>query len=358
MDLQKRRAFIINFLYFLILTILILFLMKYGIPLFAPFIAAFIIAYLVRKPAHFFTKRLSLNYKLIVILLLFLLYGSVGILLVLLGIKLITLIGSFMSGLPAIYSLHIQPVLTQLFDAIEQSVFPLDASLVSALEEAERQLIQSVGNIVSTLSFSAMESISGLASSLPGIFLRILITVISSFFIAIDYDILTQFFLKQFSEKTKALFQHIKEYVAGTLFVCIRSYALIMSLTFLELSLGLSLIGITNAVFIALLISLFDILPVLGTGGIMIPWVIISALQGNYVLAIKLLIVYLVITIIRNILEPKIVGSQIGLHPIITLAGIFVGAQLFGIIGLFSFPIILSLLRHLNDIGMIHLYKA
>lgn len=358
MDLQKRRAFIIHFIYFLILTVLVLFLVKYGIPLFAPFIAAFIIAFLVRKPAHFLSKKLHLNEKLMVSLLLFLLYGSVGIVIVLIGIKLITLIGSFMSELPSIYSLHIQPVLTGLFDTIEQSVFPLDASLVSTLEEVERQLVQSVGNIVSKLSFSAMESISGLASSLPGIFLRILITVISSFFIAIDYDMLIRFFIRQFNEKTKALFRHIKEYVVGTLFVCIRSYALIMSLTFIELSVGLSLIGISNAISIALLISLFDILPVLGTGGIMIPWVIISALQGNYPLAVKLLIVYLAITVIRNILEPKIVGSQIGLHPVVTLAGIFVGAQLFGVIGLFTFPILLSLLRHLNDIGMIRLFKA
>ena len=130
-----------------------------------------------------------------------------------------------------------------------------------------------------------------------------------------------------------------------------------MSLTFVELSIGLTIIHVPNSVIIALLIAIFDILPVLGTGGIMIPWVVISAFSGDYPLALGLLIVYVVITIIRNILEPKIVGSQIGLHPVITLCSMFIGVQLFGVIGLFGFPIGLSLLRYLNENGTIHLYK-
>ena len=90
----------------------------------------------------------------------------------------------------------------------------------------------------------------------------------------------------------------IQPYVAGTLFVCIRSYALIMTITFVELSIGLTLIGV------------------------------------------------------------KIVGSQIGLHPVVTLSSMFVGAQLFGVLGLFGFPIGLSLLRHLNDNGTLRVYKT
>ena len=120
---------------------------------------------------------------------------------------------------------------------------------------------------------------------------------------------------------------------------------------------GLTIIGIDKAVLIAMAISVFDILPVLGTGGIMIPWVIVSAISGDYKLAAGLLAVYLVVTVIRNILEPKIVGSQIGLHPVVTLASMFAGVQLFGLLGLFGFPILLSLLRRLNENGTIKLFK-
>ena len=161
----------------------------------------------------------------------------------------------------------------------------------------------------------------------------------------------------QLNGKAKDIFFQIKEYVVGTLLVCIRSYALIMTITFVELAVGLSVIGVENPVLIAFLIALFDILPVLGTGGIMIPWTVLTALQGDYPLALGLLLVYLFVTVVRNILEPKIVGSQIGVHPVITLAGMFVGAQLFGVLGLFGFPIGLSLLRHLNEKGAIKVFK-
>ena len=74
-------------------------------------------------------------------------------------------------------------------------------------------------------------------------------------------------------------------------------------------------------------------------------------------LALSLLAIYLVITIIRNIIEPKIVGSQLGLHPVVTLCSMFVGAQLLGVVGMFGFPILLSLLRYLNDHEVIHIFK-
>ena len=176
-----------------------------------------------------------------------------------------------------------------------------------------------------------------MAGSLPGLFVKLLMMIISTFFIALDYDRIASFFVRQLSENGRTIFWEIKDYVTGTLFVCIRSYAIIMSITFVELSIGLSIIGIENAVMIALLIAVFDILPVLGTGGIMIPWAVITAIQGEYKLAIALFAVYIVVTIIRNIIEPKIVGSQLGLHPVATLASLFVGAQLFGAVGLFGF---------------------
>lgn len=89
----------------------------------------------------------------------------------------------------------------------------------------------------------------------------------------------------------------------------------------------------------------------------MIPWMVITAVMGNPRLAIGLLVVYLVITVIRNIIEPKIVGSQIGLHPVVTLVSMFAGAQLFGVLGLFGFPIGLSLLGYLNDTDTIRIFK-
>nr|WP_314463152.1 sporulation integral membrane protein YtvI [uncultured Clostridium sp.] len=323
----------------------------------SPFLAAFLIAYFLKTPAKWIAEKTKLSYKLVVMLLVLLFYSTVGILISLLGIKLVTVTVDMVLALPTIYTNEIEPALSYIFNGIEQGVSRMDSALVEALNGLFTQFVQSIGELITNLSVKVVGALSGYASLLPGMFVKILLMIISTFFIAGDYDLLVGFVSRQLSEKAGKLLLQIREYVVGTLFVCIRSYALIMTITFVELSIGLTIIRVPNAVLIAFAISIFDILPVLGTGGIMLPWMIITAIQGNYPLAIGLLVVYLVITVIRNILEPKIVGSQIGLHPIVTLVSMFVGAQLFGVIGLFSFPIFLSLLRHLNDTNTIRLFK-
>jgi sporulation integral membrane protein YtvI len=311
----------------------------------------------VRRPALFLARATKIPYKLIVTLLVLLFYCTIGVLVALLGVKLLTSAADLISNLPPLYKDQIVPSLSLFFGEIEGAVSRMDPTLIPVVKDLSTQLIQFIGELISNISVKTVAIISGYASSLPGFFIRVVLMVIATFFIAADYDVLTGFVARQFSGKVRDLMMEIKRYVVGTLLVCIRSYALIMSITFVELSVGFTIIGLGNPILIALLISLFDILPVLGTGGIMIPWVLISLLQGKYSMALALLIIYITVTVIRNIIEPKIVGSQIGLHPVVTLVSLFVGAQLFGVIGLFGFPITLSLLRHLNEKGSINLFR-
>ena len=104
------------------------------------------------------------------------------------------------------------------------------------------------------------------------------------------------------------------------------------------------MVGIENAVLKASVIALLDILPILGTGGIMIPWFVVSFVLGHTTLGLKLLAIYVVVTVVRNYVEPKIVGTQLGLHPIITLVSMFIGLRLFGFWGLFGLPVGISYL--------------
>lgn len=103
---------------------------------------------------------------------------------------------------------------------------------------------------------------------------------------------------------------------------------------------------------------LTNILPVLGTGTVLIPWSIIHIMTGNYSMAAGIFILYLVITVIRNIVEPKLIGKQMELHPVITLASMLTGLKFFGIWGLFGLPIGISFLKKLNSNGIIHIFKS
>lgn len=357
MTIEKRRKFIINFMFFAIWCLIVFVALKYGLSALAPFAIAFAIAYILKYPIRFIVKKTKFPYKWTAMGVVLIFYSTIGLVISLIVLKVFSKLVSFVNRAPVLYKVHVAPMLEDIILTIEQSVISMDASLLTTLEEMLQQFIQSVGEILTGFSVNAMGLVSSITSSLPGIFVKIVVMIIATFFICVDYEKMSGFFFRQLGDKAKSTFLEIKGYVVGTLFVCIRSYILIMSITFIELSIGLSILGLNNAVLIALLIACFDILPVLGTGGIMIPWVIISTLRGDYSLALGLLIVYIVITIIRNIIEPKIVGAQLGLHPVVTLASMFLGVQLLGAIGLFGFPIGLSLLRHLNEKGIVKIFK-
>ena len=361
MSVEQKRKFIIDVAYLALILALGYVALQYALPLLLPFVIAFVIAYGLRRPVRFLSRVLHVPKGLVAVLLVVLTYGLIGTLLVVAGIRLAVTVASLVEQIPSFYYSWILPTLTNIFAWLEDLLAKLDPSLMAVLEDLQDQLIDMLWQLVSVLPSLLMGGVSAatsLASSLPGLLIRLLLMVISTFFIAIDYGKIVRFILGCLRGHTRDVVLQIKSYVVGTLFVCIRSYALIMSITFVELSIGLSVIRVERAMLVALLIAIFDILPVLGTGGIMIPWAILTALGGDMGRALALLVVYVIITIIRNIIEPRIVGKQIGLHPVLTLMSMFVGTHLFGVVGLFGLPILLSLLRYLNNTGTISLFPA
>ncbi len=185
--------------------------------------------------------------------------------------------------------------------------------------------------------------------------MRTVITVIATVFLTIDFDKVSGFLLRQIPEKQKAIMQEAKGYFGGTLLKCIASYGLIFLITFLELWAGLAMIKIPYVMTVALVIAVLDILPILGTGSVLIPWGILAAVNGNFKMALGVILLYLVITVVRNIIEPKLVGKQVGLHPVLTLAGMLLGLRFAGFIGMLGVPFLLAFIKKLNDKGMIHL---
>ena len=346
-----------NTIYIVLIILIVYILFKYALGLVSPFIFALGFAYLLKKPSRFVAQKLRLPKKLVSIVFVLFFYLTIGIVLSLSGIKIIAVMTDVISVLPALYEEQLAPFLVDRFDAIEKAFFRLDPALVKVITQGFDQFLNSIGNNISKISISLVGTISVVASLLPGFLIKLLIMVISTFFIASDYEALSQFIQRQFTGKGHDLLMRIKHYLIDTLFVVVRSYSIIMFITFVELSLGLSIINVSNAILIAFIIAMFDILPIFGTGGVMLPWTIISFIQGDYKLGIGLLVIYVFVTVVRNILEPKIVGSQLGLHPVVTLMCMFIGVNLFGVLGLFGLPITLSLIKHLNDTGVVKVFK-
>lgn len=357
MRTEKRRKFIIDVTYWVLVLAIVYFIFKYLLNLVMPFFIAFTIAFLLQPVIRLLRDKCRFPGKLAAVVSVILFYATVGVLIALVGAKLFSWLRDLFLSLPTLYTQSILPAL-QNFSATVTDIFNnLDPEVVTTVNTVLTDLISALGNIFSNLSVKAVGFVSGAAGSLPGIVIGMLITIISTFFITADYSNITGFIMLQLGEKSRHLVLEVKRYTVEILGKYLRSYLLIMCITFAELSVGLLILGVKNAFLVALGIAIFDILPVFGTGGIMIPWAVISLLSGDYKLAIGLLVVYVVITVIRNIIEPRIVGQSVGLHPVVTLLSMFVGTALFGVIGLFGLPITMALLVSLNDSGVIHLFK-
>ena len=357
MKTEKKRAFLINFAYFGVMVALAFFGIRYLLPIILPFVIAFIIAYFLQWPVNALEKRFGLPHKPIAILAVLLFYVIVGGVLTLMGAKIVSAVINLVKEVPSFYIRQIYPFFVDILHDLERVLIKLGLSELGAASGSTGQVIQSLSEMVSGLPGKVVDVATGFAVSVPGLFVDIVIMIICTFFITIDYRRLTDFCMRQLDDNSKKLFLEIKEYVVGTLLVCIGSYALIMSITFVELSVAFTLIGMNHAIIVAACIAVFDILPVLGTGGIMIPWAVFMLVYGNYPLALELFLIYVIITVIRNIIEPKIIGGQLGLHPVVTLICMFVGVEFFGVIGLFGLPILLSLILHLNAHGAINVLK-
>jgi sporulation integral membrane protein YtvI len=353
MNLNKQTAFIIRFLYIALLLLIAYISLKYFLPLLMPFVIGLIVAALLRNVIDFTTKvtRLKRPFVSIVILLIF--YCIIGLLLTLVGAKVISFLADTFNKLPGIYVDTIEPAL----ENITNDVLTRFPDIETYLEDFFDSINDTIFSFVKTASTTVLGTVTGIASQVPSILIKFIFTIVSSFFFTIDLHRITDFIMKQFSPERREMIIKVKNNIIGTIGKFIKAYATLIMITFAELSIGFFLLKVPNPFLIGAIVAIVDILPILGTGAVLLPWAIAAFIFGKTTFGIGMLILYIVITAVRQTLEPKIVGQQIGLHPVVTLICIFVGAQLLGVIGIFLLPVTATILKKMNDEGTIHLFK-
>jgi len=340
--MENKKKFVINIIFYGIVLAIVLLLCKYILPIMTPFIIAFAVAAFfewVTKKMGF--KRESLR-RLVSILMCSVLYALVFLAVLLIGAKLINGTGAIVTAVPSVFSNHVMPFMDMLATKLETAVSPYDSQLANYIDQLTTSVLQNLGKFATDFSKSAVVFVTNCAAAVPGLIVQIVITVISTFFMIIDFQKICKFLMKIVPASKRTIVATSLHYTKTMISVYIKSYSLLFLLTFVELSLGFWILGVKNAVLLAVVIAIFDLMPVLGTGGIVLPWALIALIAGNWGRGIGLLVLYLVITGIRQTLEPKIVGKQIGLHPLATLMAMLLGLKLFGILGLFGIPVVLA----------------
>lgn len=367
---EKRRRFIINTVYFAIILGIFYCFMRFAFWTCFPFIMAFFIAMALQRPVNWVVKKTPLKKGLVSGALVLLAVAILIAVLTLIGVRIVNELRGFWALITAKLD-NLPAFLDQAEAWILERIHFLPNSIEQMAANGIHELFQSLEggaggaslNIDLSMLSSPLSGVWNTAKQIPSVFLATLISIIACCFMTADYDRLVNFVKRQLPHKRRNALSTSKRLLFSSLFKMVRAYTLIILITFCEMALGLGFLKLIGAyeggfiLVIALLTALVDILPVLGTGTILIPWGVISLFMGRITLGIGLLVLYVIISVIRQIIEPKLVAGHLGLPPVATVVGMYIGLQLFGFIGIFLVPLTLIMLKLLNDQGVVHLWK-
>ena len=314
---------------------------KYALPIAVPFLAAFAVGSVVSPTAEYLSKKTKIprcvwGAALTVVLI------ALAVTLAILafdrliselihflenlnrgeGVSIIDRAAEYVSGLTSRL-----PILRELRASMGDSEFweNLDGTFKSSIEGTVERLAEKIPAFLGRL-----------AANLPETFITFIVTLIATFYFSAGRgkEQLAEIVPERARGRLSAVGKRLKTAAVGWL----RAYLVIFLITFVELFAGLSVLRVKYAFLLAVLIATVDILPILGTGTVLIPWAVISLLMKNIRLGIGLLVLFGVITVVREVVEPKIVGKSLGISPILALISMYAGLKLFGFAGMIIVP--------------------
>lgn len=380
---ERRREFLINFAFFALIIALVYVFFKYAFWLVAPFMLSFFFAMILQRPLKWLDKKTKnkahtfcsialvvLSICVVILPLAFILASVVNKILDFVGYltEQLSDISTFLATVENWILNTVSFLPKGIYESVRTTITDFFDKIQTNANTGTAQSINLFSNLnISKLTSGLTSGVSGVYSVLKGVpsaLIGIVIGIVAWIFFTKDYKRIVAFLKNQLPDNKKNVLSEFKQVFYKTILTMFKAYGIIMCITFIELVAGFSILTVTgimnNSYFalIALAIAVFDILPVAGSGGILIPWAIFSFVYGNYKQGIGLIVIYIVMTIIRQYIEPKIVGTSLGVHPIVTLMGLYLGLKLFGFMGMFLVPLTVMTLKAFNDAGRIKLWKS
>ncbi len=356
-NIERRKRFIINVLYWAIIIGILMLFFRYLLGIIWPFFFAFLFAAAMTPAIRWLTAKCRIKHSISVALCLLVFFAVLGGAIIAVTAAAVGGIQDFIVWLPSLYSDVIEPAMSTAAAWIQEMAERIGPEATELVGQVLPNIISSVGSAVTRLSVQIMGVVSGWVTQLPRRLLYTLICVIATVFMTADFQRITAFLMRQIPARPRLVVSKAKETFVVVILKYGKSYGLIMCITFCELLAGLLILRQRYAPLIALVIAIFDIFPIIGAGLFLLPWAIVSMLAGSTAKGLGILALYIVITVVRQIIEPRIVGHQVGLHPVVTLTAMIVGTSLFGGVGLLGMPIACAIIKSLDDAGVIHVFR-
>ena len=310
-----------------------------------PFLVAFSLYLLIEPGIRFFMNKFKLKRKTSSIIILTI---SISIIIGLIAWGIATIISEASNLLK-----NLNEYINIIYEFIQSKISKIDLNKLQVSEELKTIFDNSTQDILQKISSIAKEFFSKVLTtltSIPTMAFYIVVTIMALYFICTDKIYMIDQLEHHLPENwVKNIYKHIRA-IAKSLGGYLKAEAMLVLISFIISLIGfilLALMGfnIKYPLLVALGIGLVDALPILGSGAVMVPWAIIEACKGDIKLGLAILALWIIMTVVRQIIEPKLVGGQIGIHPIFTIIAMYTGVKFCGLIGLFVGPIVLIVLR-------------
>ena len=316
---------------------------------FMPFVIGWVIAAIAAPLVNLLEQKLKIVRKLGSALIIIAVLAGIVFLVYLLASTLRKEVQTLIWDMPSMYQ-----DLEAGFQEIGEGMQGLHKRLPKGIDEAFSGLLSNLdkqaGSIVGNISTPTVTAAGKFAKKIPSILVAIIVTFISAYFFIADRDEVLHFAKRITPEpivRRMTMISDNLKYAVGGYF---KAQFKIMAVVFLLLSAGFLIMGLNFTFLLAILIAFLDFLPFFGTGTALLPWAIYKFLVGNYKMAAGLLVLYGVTQLVRQLIQPKLVGDSIGMNPLLTLVFLYIGYKAGGIFGMiFAVP---------AGLIVINLYKA
>ena len=321
--------------------------LKYAVGIIFPFLAAFMIAVPIVKLSAVASRRLggSRSNWCVFFVLVFWLFLFVLIFAAIRKLLLQT------EELFMFFGEHISQISESAEKIYNVSLdIPLLKELLGGAETASEGWISSLlENISAKGGEVAAFVLTKMATFTPRLAIGLVVCIISSFYFCKDWEKIKNFAVKIIPSGAKENTRRIIFSAAKSLSAYLKAYTYLFIITFCELFVGLILLGRSYAFICALLIAALDILPLLGSGIVLVPWGVVLIVGGDMGIGIGMLVLFGVISVARQIIEPRIVGEALGIHPLATLAAMYIGIRVFGVSGILLLPLSVVFIKGISE---------
>ncbi|MDF2841323.1 MAG: PerM [Clostridia bacterium] len=342
-DLDRYYGYFIKTIIFIFVLAVIFLIGKILFAYFAPFLTAIVLAMLIEPIVKLF-QRLKLPRGYAVILSMILFVGTFVSLSAFAVTRLIFELRDLYISLPTYYN-DIYSMVEAFIQKATALYLQLTPEATGIIQDLMLNTFDKVKVLLGQMLSQTPSSTIAIIGKFTGAFLFTIVTLLATFFFSKDKTVILSFFYRQMSPAWQDKIMTLRKDLFMALVGFLKAQMILLSVTFIESYVGLSILGVKYALLFAIIIAFVDILPILGTGSIYVPSAILNLLWGNYKVAIYLLILYGVIITVRYIIEPKVVGTQLGIHPVVALASIFAGLKIIGVAGVILGPTIVVTIK-------------